>query len=114
MITDKVDDKIVVIETENTLGKIIRSHRKSREKVFILFLSKWDKSCDDLIKNTLEKYKRKPKVYLVDSWTCAKAFVTYRSYFGAITKAPTLVTLSPGSPRVESYLPNIYRTLDVG
>tara|TARA_R110000824_G_scaffold70082_1_gene180163 strand:+ start:842 stop:1186 length:345 start_codon:yes stop_codon:yes gene_type:complete len=114
MIENKVNDSVIVVATENALGKVLRSHRKSREKVFILFLSKWDKCCDDLINNTLEKYKKKSKVYLVDSWTCAKAFVTYQSYFGVITKAPTLVTLSPGPPRVDEYLPNIYRTLDVG
>mgnify|MGYP005835203573 CR=1 FL=1 len=114
MIGGELSDKVIALETENALGKVIRSHRKSREKVFILFLSKWDNSCVDLVNNILGKYSRRPKVYLVDSWTCAKAFVTYKSYFGIITETPTLVILSPGAPRVEDYLPNIYRMLEVG
>ena len=107
-------DKVIILETENGLGKVVRSHRKSREKIFILFLSQWDQCCIDLTNATLSSYIKKPKIYLVNSWTSAKAFVSYRSYFGDITKTPTLVTLSPGQPRVDDYLPNIYRTLDVG
>ena len=114
MIAGFNSDKVIVLETENGLGKVVRSHRRSREKIFILFLSKWDQYCVDLAHAILSSYDKKHKIYLVDSWTSAKAFVSYRSYFGDITKTPTLVTLSPGQPRVDDYLPNIYRTLDVG
>ena len=114
MIVDQQDDKVIVLKTENGLNKVIRSHRKCREKVFILFLSQWDQYCVDLANTVLSSYNKKPKIYLVDSWTSAYAFVAHKTYFGSITKAPTLVTLSPGQPRVDSYLPNIYRVLDVG
>lgn len=108
------EGNVIVLETENGLNKVIRSHRKCREKVFILFLSQWDPYCIDLTQRVLSYYTKKSKIYLVDSWTSAYAFVAHKTYFGAITSTPTLVTLSPGPPRVDEYLPNIYRTLDVG
>ena len=114
MKVDLENDKIVILETENGLGKLMRSHRKSRDRVFILFISQWDEHCSSLVKNLFSGYTKKPKIYLVDSWNSAKAFVSYRSYFGDITRTPTLVTLTPGPPRVDDYLPNIYRALDVG
>ena len=114
MIVGQQDDKVIVLKTENGLNKVIRSHRKCREKVFILFLSQWDKYFDYLAQAVISSYEKKTKVYLVDSWTSAYAFVAHKTYFGVITDTPTLVTLSPGQPRVETYLPNIYRMLDVG
>ena len=114
MIIEDKADKVIALETENGLNKIIRSHRKSREKIFILFYSHWDKYCEKLLSSIQEKYVKKPKIYLVNSWTSAYAFVAHKNYFGSVTSVPTLVTLSPGQPKTESYLPNIYRVLDVG
>ena len=114
MIVEEGNDKVIVLGTENGLNKVIRSHRKSREKVFILFHSQWDKYCEDLVLSIHEKYVKKSKIYLVNSWTSAYSFVAHKTYFGSVTSVPTLVTLSPGQPRVESYLPNIYRILDIG
>ena len=103
--------KIIHLEKENDLNKVLKKQRKSKEQIKVLFVSLWDKWCVSLVKKLDKKYSKVDKglpVYIVNSFTMPHSYVIFKSF-----SLPHLVSLNKDSVIKEDYLPNIYKTLRV-
>ena len=100
-----INDNLVFLNKENQINRVIRDQRKSGEKIRVLFTSTWDDWSGNLVDH-LGDYKKKTKLYVINSFTMPHAFVIFRT-----TKVPYLVTLKEDRVYKEGYLPNIYREL---
>tara|TARA_Y100000034_G_C6515253_1_gene221534 strand:+ start:119 stop:430 length:312 start_codon:yes stop_codon:yes gene_type:complete len=98
-------ENIVFLSKENQINKVIRDQRKSKEKIRVLFTSLWDDWSKDILSHLID-YRKKAKLYVVNSFTMPHSFVIFRT-----TKVPYLVTLKEDNVYREGYLPNIYREL---
>lgn len=105
MTKTKMSDKVIKLDTENELNKIIKSQKKTGEKINILFYSLWDEHCEKLV-NSLGGYRKQKPLYLVDSFSMPHAFVIYKT-----TKLPHLVSLNKDKVQSEDYLPMVYKSL---
>ena len=99
--------KPVFLRTENQLNKILKTQKKTGDKVSVLFTSLWDKHSEKLV-NDLQKWKGHTPLYVVDSFTMPHAFVIFKT-----SKVPHLVTMKRGTVESEDYLSMIYRSLGV-
>ena len=103
--------KLHFLKKENDLNKIIRSYKKERNPLNILFVSMWDKHSNTLLAKLKEKYKdvdRGHPLYIVDSFRMPHSFVIYNT-----TKIPHLVQLRKNHSLSEDYLPNILNKLKI-
>ena len=101
--------KLHFLSKENDLNKIIKSYKKDRGSLSILFVSLWDDWCQDLVSSLKTRYKdveRGQPLYIVDSFYMPHSFVIYNT-----TKLPHLVHLNNKGVHSEDYLSTIYKTL---
>lgn len=101
--------KLKFLSKENDLNKIIKSHKKERGSLSILFISLWDEWCQNLVDELKKRYDGVEKgqpLYIVDSFYMPHSFVIYNT-----TKLPHLVHLNNRGVHSEDYLPMIYNTL---
>tara|TARA_R110000824_G_scaffold8505_2_gene38663 strand:+ start:2422 stop:2751 length:330 start_codon:yes stop_codon:yes gene_type:complete len=96
---------VIFLSKENQINKVLRDQRKAGNKVHVLFISVWDKSCSILV-DSLGDYHGNIPLYVVNSFTMPHAFVIYH-----VTKSPTLVTVARDRYIKEDYLPKIYNEL---
>tara|TARA_R110002020_G_scaffold59341_3_gene161848 strand:+ start:2041 stop:2388 length:348 start_codon:yes stop_codon:yes gene_type:complete len=101
---------LIFLTKENELNKILKSQRRSRKKINVLFTSLWDQNSIDLVESLKEQYPEedvtKPPLYVVDSFTMPHSYVIYGT-----TKVPHLVRLNMDKVHSEDYLPVIKETL---
>jgi len=103
--------KLHFLRKENDLNKIIRSYKKDRTPINILFVSLWDKHSNTLLDKLKEKYKdvdRGQPLYIVDSFRMPHSFVIYNT-----TKLPHLVRLAKKGIHSEDYLSMVMKNLKV-
>jgi hypothetical protein len=103
--------KLTFLEKENDLNKIIKSYRKDKDNLSILFISLWDDYCSNLVNKLKDKYKNSARgedLYVVDSFSMPHSFVIYNT-----TKIPHLVQLRKKHSLSEDYLPNILNKLKI-
>ena len=103
--------KLHFLKKENDLNKIIRSYKKERNPLNILFVSMWDKHSNTLLAKLKEKYKdneRGHPLYIVDSFRMPHSFVIYNT-----TKLPHLVRLTKKGVQSEDYLSMVMKNLKV-
>ena len=103
--------KIIPLEKENDLNKVLKKQKRDKEKIKILFISKWDRWSTSLVKKLQEKYSKVAHgmpVYIVNSFTMPHSFVIFKSF-----SLPHLVSLNGDAVVKENYLPNIYEILRV-
>jgi len=101
--------KLHFLKKENDLNKIIKSQKKDRSRLSILFTSLWDPYSQRLVEKLKEKYgsvETGHPLYIVDSFYMPHSFVIYRT-----TKLPHLVHLTPRGSQSEDYLPLIWDQL---
>ena len=101
--------KLNFLEKENDLNKIIKSYKKDKSNLSILFISLWDDYCSNLVTKLKDKYKasnRGENLYIVDTFSMPHSFVIYNT-----TKIPHLVQLRKNHSLSEDYLPNILNKL---
>jgi len=101
----------VFLKTENELNKVLKTQKKTKEDMGILFVSLWDNFSKALLKKLRYRGGGSTKVstkslYIVDSFTMPHAFVIFKT-----TKLPHLVQLRKGSVESEDYLSKIYEAL---
>ena len=99
------------LKKENDLNKIIRSYKKDRTPINILFVSLWDKHSNVLLSKLRDKYKDTDSgqpLYIVDSFRMPHSFVIYNT-----TKLPHLVRLSRKGIQSEDYLSMVMKTLKI-
>ena len=99
------------LKKENDLNKIIRSYKKDRSPINILFISLWDKHSNVLLSKLRDKYKDTysgQPLYIVDSFRMPHSFVIYNT-----TKLPHLVRLSRKGIQSEDYLSMVMKTLKI-
>jgi len=97
----------IYLKTENHLNKILKRQKKTKEEIYILFISMWDKHSQALVEN-VKRYREVDgaPLYIVDSFRMPHAFVIFNS-----TKLPHLVKLGNGISLSEDYLPVVYHEL---
>ena len=98
------------LKKENDLNKIIKSNKRDKHPINILFVSLWDSFSSSLLEKIedLPKDTNKPELFVVDSFHMPHSFVIFKT-----TKLPHLVTLKGRQSTSEDYLPNIYKSLDI-
>ena len=99
------------LRKENDLNKILSQQKVSKTNMSILFVSDWDRWCQNLTYELKKRYdgtEDGEKLYIVNSFDMPHSFVIYGS-----TKVPHIVKLKKGKIRSEFYLPNIYKQLKV-
>ena len=99
------------LKKENDLNKLIKSNKKDKQPINILFVSLWDEFCESLVSKIKTKYgdcDNGPPLYVVDSYHMPHSFVIYNT-----TKLPHLVRLTRKGVQSEDYLPMIMKTLKV-
>ena len=101
----------IFLKTENELNKVLKSQKKTKEDLSILFISLWDNCSETILKriSNNKRFRRTPQskpLYVVDSFTMPHAFVIFKT-----TKIPHLVQFKRGSIESEDYLSKIYETL---
>jgi hypothetical protein len=104
--------KLNFLKKENDLNKIIRSYKRDREPLNILFVSLWDETSNSLVAKLKEKYKDTEggqPLYIVDSFRMPHSFVIYNT-----TKLPHLVRLTKRGIQSDDYLSLVMKTLRVG
>ena len=95
------------IKTENAFNKLLRRGTKQEEDVSFLFVSPYDKYCNDLIKEIASgNHKLPSKLHVVDSFETPHAFVACST-----NKVPCLVEIKSRKKQIEYYLPFIYERL---
>ena len=97
----------VFLQSENELNKILKAQKRTGQQVSLLFVSLWDKWCNELvdtIKSTATDKGR--KLYIVNSFTMPHAFVIFNT-----TKLPHLLKLGRDKVRSDDYLPLVYKGL---
>lgn len=103
--------KLHFLKKENDLNKIIRTYKKDRDPINILFVSLWDKHSNVLLSKLKEKYKDTElgqPLYIVDSFRMPHSFVIYNT-----TKLPHLVRLGKKRIHSEDYLSMVMKTLKI-
>ena len=103
--------KLHFLKKENDLNKIIRTYKKDRYPISILFVSLWDKHSNVLLSKLKEKYKdteRGQPLYIVDSFRMPHSFVIYNT-----TKLPHLVSLTKKGIHSEDYLSMVMKNLKI-
>tara|TARA_R110002072_G_scaffold112593_4_gene241684 strand:- start:42500 stop:42820 length:321 start_codon:yes stop_codon:yes gene_type:complete len=103
--------KLNFLTKENDLNKIIRSYKRDRSPINILFVSLWDKHSNVLVSKLRERYKDTDNgqpLYVVDSFRMPHSFVIYNT-----TKLPHLVRLTKKGIQSDDYLSMIMRTLKI-
>tara|TARA_R100000008_G_C3498705_1_gene122539 strand:+ start:78 stop:437 length:360 start_codon:yes stop_codon:yes gene_type:complete len=99
--------RLVYLKKENDLNKILKSQKKTKQTINILFVSPWDDWCDDLLNkvetNKLDSEAREV-LYVVNSYYMPHSFVIFNSL-----KLPHLVRLERDKMHSEDYLPLIYQ-----
>ena len=101
--------KLNFLKKENDLNKILRTQRRDRNTINILFTSLWDKRSQKLVSKLKETYSDTEKgqpLYIVDSFNMPHSFVIYNT-----TKLPHLVRLGNRGIQSEDYLSMIERSL---
>jgi len=99
------------LKKENDLNKLIKSNKKTKQPINILFVSLWDKFSESLVSKLKTKYGGSETglpLYIVDSFHMPHSFVIYNT-----TKLPHLVKYSRKGVQSEDYLPMIMKTLKV-
>ena len=99
--------RVVFLNKENDLNKILKNQKKSRDTINVLFVSPWDDWCSNLIDKIKEECaseEAKEVVYVVNSYSMPHSFVIFNS-----TKLPQLVRLEGEKAYTEDYLPLIYQ-----
>jgi hypothetical protein len=103
--------KLNFLKKENDLNKIIRSYKRDRDPLNILFVSLWDKTSIALVAKLKEKYEDTDNgqpLYIVDSFRMPHSFVIYNT-----TKLPHLVRLTKRGMHSDDYLPVVMDNLRV-
>ena len=103
--------KLHFLKKENDLNKIIRTYKRDRSPINILFISLWDKHSNVLLSKLREKYKdveQGQPLYIVDSFRMPHSFVIYNT-----TKLPHLVRLNKRGIHSEDYLSMVIKTLRI-
>jgi len=103
--------KIIELNRENDLNKILKVYKRNKSETKILFTSLWDDWCNILLDKLRLKYgknEKGKKLYVVNSFNMPHSFVIFNTL-----KAPSLVTLKEDKTKVVDYLPLIYRDLGV-
>lgn len=101
-----VDNSVFRLSTENSLNKVLKKQRQSKERIHILYTSLWDDYCNELLLILDQWYEKEEPVYVVDSFDMPHAFVVF-----SVSQTPTLVSLGKNGVVVESYLSSIYTAL---
>lgn len=97
------------IKTENHFNKLLRRGLKYREDVSILFISSYDKVCQNLLGEIDSgNHKLSSSINVVDSFETPHAFVACRT-----TKVPCLVNIKRGRKEIDYYLPLIFEKLGI-
>jgi len=99
------------LKKENDLNKIIKSNKRDKHPINILFVSLWDEFCEALVSKVKTRYRGceyGEPLYIVDSFHMPHSFVIYNT-----TKLPHLVRLTKRGVQSEDYLPMIMKTLKV-
>jgi hypothetical protein len=103
--------KLHFLKKENDLNKIIRTYKRDRSPINILFISLWDKHSNVLLSKLREKYKdveQGQPLYIVDSFRMPHSFVIYNT-----TKLPQLVRLNKRGIHSEDYLSMVMKNLRI-
>jgi len=107
MTNTELQNYIHFLDTENSLNKLIKNQKKTKERIFILYTSLWCPYCKDLVEEIKERYDTGIPLYIVDSMNMPHSFLVFD-----VKKAPTLVTVSStGERRITDYIPLIYSEL---
>jgi len=97
------------LRRENDLNKVIKSQKRDRSKLKILFISLWDDWSLKLVEALKEKYGSSTegeRLFIVDSFSMPHSFVIYGT-----SSVPQLVALNRDKVTVEARLPVIYHNL---
>lgn len=101
--------KIKYLTKENELNKLIREHKSSRVREYILFTSLWDPVSCSLV-DKISKMDTNKSINIINSFDTPHSFVIW-----GLTKAPSLVILeSYGGDRKVStttHVTEIYKRL---
>ena len=95
---------------ENELNRVIRSQKREKNKIAILFTSLWDNYSTELVNSINETTEKegtnKTPLYIVDTFNNPHSSVIFGT-----TKVPHLVILNKYKTFSEDYLPKIYKEL---
>jgi len=97
--------RVVFLNKENDLNKVLKNQKKSRDTINVLFVSLWDDWCSDLVDKINAECandEAKEVVYVVNSYSMPHSFVIFNS-----TKLPHLVRIVDEKVHSEDYLPII-------
>lgn len=106
--------KIIELNKENQINKVLRDQRKEKSKIHILFHSpQWDeyaKELNDAIKLKYSNLKNPTdvKLYLIDTFDMPHSYMIFKT-----TKCPELISISSDDVMRTDYLPNIYKRLEL-
>ena len=103
--------RLVELDREHDLNKILRAQKRNKGKLTILFHSLWDKWSSSLVEKVKDKYSKNKEgqlLYLVDSYSMPHSFVIYKS-----SLVPHLVQLDRDRVFTEDYLPFVYKKLSI-
>jgi len=101
--------KIVYLDKEHSLNKVLKYQKSSNSNIKILFISLWDHYSTELVKKLKDKCNDKGiTLYIVDSFEMPHSFVIFNT-----SKVPHLISLRGTRLYSEFHLPAIYRDLHI-
>ena len=90
---------LVYVNTENHLKKLVRDQKKEGRPLNVLFISKWDDVCDNLMEILEAKnlnMSGAPDLHIVNSFDTPHSFVIWENY-----KVPGLVQVRTKDKRTQ-------------
>jgi len=104
--------KLIKLTRENDLNRELRSQKRDRGEIAILFISLWDDYCSKIVEKLEKKYcNPRPNarpLYIVDSYHMPHSFVIFKS-----TMLPQLVTLKKSRVNTQDHLSMVYKDLGI-
>ena len=104
--------KLIKLTKENDLNRELRTQKRERGEIGILFISLWDDYCKKVVAKLEKKYANpKPNakpLYIVDSYNMPHSFVIFKSCM-----LPQLVTLKKNKVHTQDHLAMVYRELGI-
>jgi len=102
--------KLIKLSRENDLNRELRKQKREKGELSILFISLWDKYCNNLMEELERSCENPPPnakpLYVVDSYNMPHSFVIFKS-----TVLPQLVTIKKHKVLSDDYLPAVYQHL---
>jgi len=107
--------KIKFLSRENQINRILRTQKRNKSKIAILFYSKWDKASQEVLSDLMNleckdsvEHAKKINLYLVNSFQMPHSFVIFKTQ-----KVPHLVMLNGDKISSIDYLPLVCKELGI-